>query len=325
MLKTTLAIGCFTLAMAVPGAGFAQTPDGEGEIRDLELEEARTQMDSARRQLEEAARTIAVQARVLPDAESRYATLTSFYGFGGQGRIGASIVDADGGALVTALTPEGGAEAAGIRVGDVIQSINGVDVTAGDGDPSEAVVDELRDLESGSTVAVIVERGGQSLDFEVETAEGAGWLPALTRQGPNAMVFTAPDGSNSPRLRLNELSGVAPGLPIFRTLGLASSPWADMELVILSESLGRYFETSEGLLVVRSPGDDEIDIQDGDVILSISGRTPNSPEHAIRILSSFESGETIEFSLMRDGRRRSVEYSVPEQTSRRARPAPVAD
>jgi S1-C subfamily serine protease len=85
-----------------------------------------------------------------------------------------------------------------------------------------------------------------------------------------------------------------------------------MELVEITEALGRYFDTDEGLLVVHAPDDEGIDIEDGDVILAISDRTPNSPEHAIRILSSFEAGETIEFSLMRDGRRRTVEYVVPE-------------
>lgn len=90
----------------------------------------------------------------------------------------------------------------------------------------------------------------------------------------------------------------------------------------MSEALGRYFDTSEGLLVLSAPDDDAIDIQDGDVILSISGRTPNSPEHAIRILSSFESGETIEFSIMRDGRRDTVEYTVPEQSAAFFQPWP---
>jgi hypothetical protein len=107
----------------------------------------------------------------------------------------------------------------------------------------------------------------------------------------------------------------APGTRFLRSWGFASSPWSDMELVTMSETLGRYFDTDEGLLVLRAPEDDAIDISDGDVILSISGRTPNSPEHAIRILSSFESGETVVFSIMRDGRRESIEYVVPEQSA----------
>jgi S1-C subfamily serine protease len=84
-----------------------------------------------------------------------------------------------------------------------------------------------------------------------------------------------------------------------------------MELVTMTAALGRYFQTTEGLLVVRAPEQPAIDIEDGDVILTISGRTPNSPEHAIRILGSFEPGEQVEFELMRDGRREAIEYLVP--------------
>jgi hypothetical protein len=53
-------------------------------------------------------------------------------------------------------------------------------------------------------------------------------------------------------------------------------------------------------------------LQDGDVILEIGARTPASPEHALRILGSFESGETIAFSLMRDGSRTPLNYTVQE-------------
>jgi S1-C subfamily serine protease len=224
--------------------------------------------------------------------------------FAGQTRIGTTIVDSEIGALVTQVSPGGGAESAGIKVGDVIQSIDGASISTEDEPPSRALISRLREVEPGQSVTLGVERAGQTLDFEVETSQGPQWVTALPRndyvyrernfEGPNVTVM-------------------GPGARIFSTWGLASSPWADMELVAISESLGRYFDTSEGLLVVHAPEDDAIDIQDGDVILAISGRTPNSPEHAIRILSSFESGETVEFSIMRDGRRRTSEYTVPDQ------------
>ena len=54
------------------------------------------------------------------------------------------------------------------------------------------------------------------------------------------------------------------------------------------------------------------DIDDGDVILSINGRTPSSPEHALRILGSYEPGETITFSIMRERQQRTVEFAVPQ-------------
>jgi len=302
------------------------------EAQYLEVQRARTDMDQARRQLEQAARTIATQVQVLPDLENLNTKLENMQVqllanpfFAGQTRIGTTIVDSEMGALVTQLVPGGGADSAGIKVGDVIQSIDGASISTGDEPPTRELIARLRDVEPGESVTLGVERAGQTLDFEVETSDASQWVTALP--GNNFAFrernFEAPN-----------VTVVGPGARIFSTWSLAASPWADMELIAMSESLGRYFDTSEGLLVVHAPDDDAIDIEDGDVILSISGRTPNSPEHAIRILSSFEPGETVEFSIMRDGRRRSSEYTVPDQGNARtlapprragAAPVPTAD
>jgi len=327
MLRTTIAAVWVVVAISLASTGIAQTPDDEGEAHYRELEQARTQMDVARRQLEEAARSIASSVYVLPNRENSDWNFEyegdGLWMFGGQGQIGATIVNSDGGALVTALTAGAGAEQAGLKVGDVIQSIDDIDVTAGGDGPSAAIRSQLRDVEPGAAVSVAVERSGQTLDFEVETGAGPAWATDWSGPGRDGVrVFSTPGAA--PSVALNNLESLQLGLDPLRLLGFAGSPWADMELVAVSEGLGRYFDTTEGLLVVRGPENDAIDIQDGDVILSISGRTPNSPAHAIRILSSFESGETIEFSIMRDGRRETVEYSMLE-TRDRTRPVPLSD
>ena len=326
MLRQSIAIGSAMLALTGASAVIAQTAD-DTDFQYREIQQARIDMDQARRQLEEAARTIAAQyQRVLPDAESRNLFVRNMPFLVSQAQIGVSITDADNGALVTAVSPGSGAEAAGIRVGDVIQSIDGIDVSAADGDPSAGVAARLREIEPGDSVTLVIVRAGQSMAFDVETNQGPPWLTSFSGPGGNGIsVFAAPDAPPGQVFNIELLEdGSGPAVKLYRSLGFAASPWGDMELVSMSEQLGRYFETTEGLLVIRAPEDEAIDIQDGDVILSISGRTPNSPEHAIRILSSFESGETIEFSLMRDGRRRSVEYAIPEQNSR-IRAAPVPD
>ena len=43
--------------------------------------------------------------------------------------------------------------------------------------------------------------------------------------------------------------------------------WADLEVVKLTERLGRYFGTDEGLLVISAPESNAFKLQDGDVIL----------------------------------------------------------
>ena len=67
-----------------------------------------------------------------------------------------------------------------------------------------------------------------------------------------------------------------------------------------------------GLLVVRAPDDEALEaLMDGDVILEIGGRTPNGAAHALRILASFEPGETLQLTIMRDQRRETLEIDFP--------------
>jgi S1-C subfamily serine protease len=84
-----------------------------------------------------------------------------------------------------------------------------------------------------------------------------------------------------------------------------------MELASLNEGLGRYFGTDEGLLVIRAP-EESLDLQAGDVILSIDGREPRSPSRALRILRSYEPGEEVSMEVMRDLNRMTISATVPE-------------
>ena len=88
----------------------------------------------------------------------------------------------------------------------------------------------------------------------------------------------------------------------------------DMEMVSLTEGLGRYFGTDEGLLIVRAPENvDTYKLQDGDVILNIDGREPRSVSHALRILGSYQSGEALSIRIMRDKRARTLEIEIPDE------------
>ena len=85
-----------------------------------------------------------------------------------------------------------------------------------------------------------------------------------------------------------------------------------MEMVELNESLGRYFGTDSGLLIIKAPKENAYQLQDGDVIKNIDGRTPGDLRHAIRILSSYQSGETVNIEILRDKRKQTVTVEVPD-------------
>lgn len=288
-----------------------------------ELERARAQLERSRAEMEEAARVIAV-APAPPAEPGRFIVRSNYPGMHGA-LLGATIVDAANGVLVTGLTPDGSADTAGVMVGDVIVEIDGVGLAIES--PAASLLEQLAETGSGEAVELVVERAGENFTFTVEVPPSANNLPGdffVERQLRELHELRL--GDTVARLeelqRLQPLSPASPANPtgiamtpvagIVRTISFSRGPWGDMELVTMTEQLGRYFDTAAGLLVVRAPAEPDVDIEDGDVILAISGRTPNSPEHAIRILGSFEPGETIEFGLMRNGQRETVEYLVPE-------------
>ena len=52
-------------------------------------------------------------------------------------------------------------------------------------------------------------------------------------------------------------------------------------------------------------------LRNGDVVLEVGGRAPQTPEHAMRILGSFEPGESLQVTIMRQRRRETLAMTVP--------------
>jgi S1-C subfamily serine protease len=86
-----------------------------------------------------------------------------------------------------------------------------------------------------------------------------------------------------------------------------------MELVTLNPELGEYFGAERGVLVVRGPAENDIlGLKSGDVILGIGGREVRSPEHAMRILRSFEPEEKLTVQIIRHRQSQTLTGKVPE-------------
>ena len=80
----------------------------------------------------------------------------------------------------------------------------------------------------------------------------------------------------------------------------------DLELAPLNADLGSYFGTTEGTLVIRVPEGSTLGLKGGDVILSVDGRKPSSPASLMRILRSYEAGESIKLEIIRQKKRETV-------------------
>ncbi|MCC6202323.1 MAG: PDZ domain-containing protein [Gammaproteobacteria bacterium] len=257
------------------------------------LEQARARLEGARRELEAAARDV---ARL-----SSGPLVTNFVlNRAGPPRamLGVVIEDDQGAAKVTAVTPGSAAAEAGIQVGDRIVAVDGRELGAG-GAPGQALTGHMAGVEPGTEVTLRVQRGDDTRDFKVTARAGEPPQPpdGFSRwPGDNFAAFTGP-GRPVP----------APGGEQFFAIR-----WPAMELVPLTEQLGRYFGTDEGLLVVRLPENNAFQLQDGDVILEIAGRKPTTPEHALRILMSFNPGETVKLTIMRDRRKQTLDFTLPK-------------
>lgn len=129
---------------------------------------------------------------------------------------------------------------------------------------------------------------------------------AAQQAGTQAQLDAARQGAAT-AARLAELSPPIAGLVQEPLRG----PIGTMELTALTPQLGRYFGTDRGVLVVRAPKHGVLKLQDGDVILSIGGRTPASSSQAIRILTSYDPGEKISLVVMRDHHRINITASLP--------------
>lgn len=196
------------------------------------------------------------------------------------------------GVTVRGVTPGSAAEEAGLRTGDVLTAINDEALSADTGEQANAkLLEFMAGVEAGDTLDIEYLRDGDSRTAEVEPKSG--FVAAFRNRGWD--IPMAP---------------LAPGARVF-ALNLGGN-WGDMEMVALTEDLGRYFGTDEGLLVVRAPGDQGLKLRDGDVIRSIDGRAPNSASHAMRILSSYAPGETLEIEIMRDRKRQTLSIEMPD-------------
>lgn len=208
------------------------------------------------------------------------------------------------GATVSAVTPGSAAAEAGIRTGDVITAINGESLSADDGESAtRKLLDFMSGVEEGDTLDVEYLRSGKTASVAVRPRN----IPSqsfVLRSGNR--TFAVPGIPTVPGAR------PAPPAPAFFSFFAGSGGWGDMEMVSLTEDLGRYFGTDEGLLIVRAPRDENLKLRDGDVIRSIDGREPASVTHAMRILGSYQSGETLEIEIMRDKKRLTVSVEIPD-------------
>lgn len=218
------------------------------------------------------------------------------------------------GALVEAVTPGGPAARAGLQTGDLIIRLDGKSVLAGgaaeDPDrrrslPGLRLIELAARLEPGDTVPVEFRRGKDRRTVSVVTEDD----PGLFAEGLGPRAFSMrvwrPDdlGPVGPMVTadLERLEG-----PLARREFFSGSVLGRLELAPINPDLGRYFGTEEGVLVISAPEDGDLGLRGGDVVLAVDGRNPTGPGHLLRILRSYERGESFKLDILRNRKREVV-------------------
>ncbi|HXJ29806.1 MAG TPA: PDZ domain-containing protein [Gemmatimonadales bacterium] len=248
---------------------------------------------------------------------------------GNRGRIGVlvnTVADSASdryGARIDGVTPGGPAEKAGLKSGDIITKFNGKglagagseDLESDESAPGHRLVELAHDLDPGDTVKVEYRRGTETKSATLVADEGRGF--SFNGMGPMMrgemempkMPFALGDGDDNMNMNMGVFC--------------MGDAWCDLDLVTLNPELGDYFGTKDGVLVVKAPADSGLPLKGGDVILSIGGRKPTSPSHAMRILRSYDVGETVSIEIMRHQKRTTISWTVPDENRRwRVRAAP---
>ena len=227
-----------------------------------------------------------------------------------RGRIGVIVdthADATGdkvGARIEGITPGGPAEKAGLKAGDIITRFKGTALAGAkaeeeeDSGPGMKLIDLARELDPGDTVQVEYRRGTESRKATIVAEDLGGHAWARGRgMGMSGME------DMMPKMRFG------PGDDFEFAFG---RPWGGIELVKLNPDLGAYFGAREGVLVVSAPRDSTLALKGGDVITAIGTRKPSSPEQAMRILRSYDPGDTVTINVLRNKKTANVTWVVPE-------------
>ena len=250
------------------------------------------------------------------------------------GRPGLGVVlaanTAAKGVRVAAVTPDSPAMKAGLHSGDVLLSIDGKQISGSGVEAVDSARALLGDLKQGQVVQLGYARAGKTGMASVK-ADNIARMMVFNRDdmetmpgmpGPGDMHHRMHDGMHDGMMlppnvemeieRAGPMQHCPPGKDDCQLPALYEAfRWQGLNLASVDASLGRYFGTSKGVLVLSS-SDDLKSLQSGDVIERVAGTEVGSPREVMRALHDKDAGSQLKLDVLRDRKVVSVAITVPE-------------
>jgi C-terminal processing protease CtpA/Prc len=321
MVKKTLLLAAILMLLR-PGGVWARAEGGNllGPPQAEEEQQYKDQqraMEQQKAQLEAQKKTMEEQRKAMEKVRHRIYLLESRPRLGLVLRTDADEKQDAQGATVEAVTPGGPAEEAGIKAGDVITKFNGQSLAgpfkgAGEDEsaPAARLVDLASKMKEGEKVSLEFLRGGAAKSVTVTPRVMGSRTYRFRGDDGEVEDFEAPELPEIPDVE--RMLREVPEIQRWAWIG-RSAEWLDMEMVPMNPELGDYFGTKEGILIIQAPKDSPLKVRGGDVILRIGDRDPKSPSQVMRILASYEPGETVNIQVLRKQKRESLSFKVPER------------
>lgn len=224
--------------------------------------------------------------------------------------------DSHEGVRVVGVTPDGSAAEAGLRAGDRVTTIDGKKIL---GTSGELRLDNARRLLARLDV-------GRPVELGYLRAGTRATVTLKPRIGPRVVYLPGPgpcEGAHA------DSRGMPPCMPgDIRREVIRISPrectgkdcktpllaeafrWHGLNLASVDRSLGRYFGTERGVLVLSTG--ELAGLQPGDVIQKIDGKAVDSPREAMDVLHDKPADALVLVEYLRDRKVASTRVKVPK-------------
>lgn len=283
----------------------AHAEDEQTQAR-KQMEQARKELERARAELQRATREL---ARSMAQVDRHNPRVQQFEYMTNPDRavLGVLISDdveprEDRGVRLMAVTPGGGAEKAGLEAGDLLLALDGTSLARDAKEsPQQRMRAVMRRLKVGDEVKAEYERDGRRETVAVRTHAPE---PDLALSLPMFEHWV----EHEDFVKHMPMPG-----PMY---GFRGAAIRGLELAKLDEDLGRYFQTTEGVLVVKAPKSGALALRSGDVIQKIDGKAVYEPVTVLDLLRSRDAAQTVKLEILRQGRKAEIEGKIPVADAR---------